>query len=158
MFKSIIVLFLLDCGWNMLENIIWQSWKLSEFQTKTTQYFPLHWLDSQSILWFLSSAFLAQVVSFIAQFVKNPPAIQETWVQSELGRSLGERKGYPLQYSGLENSIDCIVHGVAKSRTWLSNFHLLVRGFRAGFMQKTALKFALGMQTFKRKNYQVLGS
>ena len=33
-----------------------------------------------------------------------------------LGRSPGEGKGYPLQYSGLENSMDCIVHGVAKSR------------------------------------------
>ena len=40
-----------------------------------------------------------------------------------LGRSPGERKGYPLQYSGLENSMDCIVHGVTKSRTPLSNFH-----------------------------------
>ena len=34
-----------------------------------------------------------------------------------LGRSPGEGKGYPLQYSGLENSMDCIVHGVSKSRT-----------------------------------------
>ena len=34
-----------------------------------------------------------------------------------LGRSPGEGKGYPLHYSGLENSMDCIVHGVAKSRT-----------------------------------------
>ena len=34
-----------------------------------------------------------------------------------LGRSPAEGKGYPLQYSGLENSMDCIVHGVAKSRT-----------------------------------------
>ena len=34
-----------------------------------------------------------------------------------LGRSPGEGKGYPLQYSGLENSMDCIVHGVAKSQT-----------------------------------------
>ena len=40
-----------------------------------------------------------------------------------LGRSPGEGKGYPLQYSGLENSMDCIVHGVAKSQTRLSNFH-----------------------------------
>ena len=40
-----------------------------------------------------------------------------------LGRSPGERKGYPLQYSGLENSMDCIVHRVTKSRTRLSNFH-----------------------------------
>ena len=39
-----------------------------------------------------------------------------------LGRSSGEGKGYPLQYSGLENSMDCIVHGVSKSRTLLSNF------------------------------------
>ena len=40
-----------------------------------------------------------------------------------LGRSPGEGKGYPLQYSGLENCMDCIVHGVTKSRTWLSDFH-----------------------------------
>ena len=40
-----------------------------------------------------------------------------------LGRSPGERKGYPLQYSCLENSMDCIVHGVAKSQTQLSDFH-----------------------------------
>ena len=40
-----------------------------------------------------------------------------------LGRSPGEGKSYPLQYSGLENSMDCIVHGVAKSQTWLSDFH-----------------------------------
>ena len=43
----------------------------------------------------------------------------------ELGRSPGEGKGYPLQYSGLDNSIDCIVHVVAKSRTWLSDFYSL---------------------------------
>ena len=34
-----------------------------------------------------------------------------------LGRSPGEGKGYPLQYSGLENSKDCIIHGVTKSQT-----------------------------------------
>ena len=38
------------------------------------------------------------------------------WIPG-LGRSPGERKGYPLQYSGLENSVDCTVHGVAKSQT-----------------------------------------
>ena len=40
-----------------------------------------------------------------------------------LGRSPGEGKGYPLQYSGLENSMDSVVHGVAKSRTGPSDFH-----------------------------------
>ena len=34
-----------------------------------------------------------------------------------LGRSPGEGKGYPLQYSGLENSMDCIVHGVVELDT-----------------------------------------
>ena len=34
-----------------------------------------------------------------------------------LGRSPGEGKGYPFQYSGLENSTDCIAHGITKSRT-----------------------------------------
>ena len=37
-----------------------------------------------------------------------------------LGRSPGEGKGYPLQYTGPENSMGCIVHGVAKSQTQLS--------------------------------------
>ena len=40
-----------------------------------------------------------------------------------LGRSPGGGNGYPFQYSGLENSMDCIVHGVAKSRTQLSDIH-----------------------------------
>ena len=39
-----------------------------------------------------------------------------------LGRALGEGKGYPLQDSGPENPKHCIVHGVTKSQTWLSNF------------------------------------
>ena len=40
-----------------------------------------------------------------------------------LVRSPGEGKGYPLQYLGLENSMDCIGHGVAKSQTQVSDFH-----------------------------------
>ena len=44
-----------------------------------------------------------------------------------LGRSPGEGKGYPLQYSGLENSMERIVLGVAKSWTRLSDFHFQVQ-------------------------------
>ena len=40
-----------------------------------------------------------------------------------LGKSPGEGKGYLLQYSGLENSMDYTVHGVTKSQTQLSDFH-----------------------------------
>ena len=39
------------------------------------------------------------------------------------GRSPVEGKDYPLQYSDLENSMECIVHGVAKSWTQMSNLH-----------------------------------
>ena len=40
-----------------------------------------------------------------------------------LGRSPEEGNSYPLQYSGLENSVDSILHGVAKSQTWLNDFN-----------------------------------
>ena len=46
-----------------------------------------------------------------------------------LGRSPGEGEGYPLQYSGLENSMDYVVRGIAKTRTQLSDFH-----FHQGFL------------------------
>ena len=61
-------------------------------------------------------------VSLVAQLVKNPPAMWDTRVWS-LGWYPGEGKGYPLQYSVWEDSIDCIVHGVTKSWTRLSDFH-----------------------------------
>ena len=60
-----------------------------------------------------------------AQLVKNLPAGDLGSIPG-LGRYPGERKGYPLQYSGLENSMDCIVRGVTKSRTWQSDFDFIV--------------------------------
>ena len=59
----------------------------------------------------------------MAQLVKNPPAMQETWVWS-LGWEDPLEKGKATHTSilGLENSMDCIVRGVSKSRTWLSGF------------------------------------
>ena len=63
----------------------------------------------------------------VAQTVKNPPAMQETWVQflGQENRS-GDRNGNPLQYSCLGNPMDrgawwATVHGVSKSRTQLSD-------------------------------------
>ena len=71
--------------------------------------------------------------SLVAQMVKNLPAMLETRVQSlgwedlgstfGLGRSPGEGKVYPLQYSGLEKPMGSMVHGVAQSRTRLSDFY-----------------------------------
>ena len=47
--------------------------------------------------------------SLVAQLVKNLSAcnVGDLGLIPELGRSHGEGKGYPLQYSGLENSMDC---------------------------------------------------
>ena len=56
--------------------------------------------------------------SLVAQLVKNPAAMRETWVRF-LGQEdpLEKGKATHLQYSGLENSINCTVHGVTKSQT-----------------------------------------
>ena len=50
-----------------------------------------------------------------------------------LGRSPREGKSYPLQYSGLGNSTDCLVHGVTKNRTWLSDFHFCFINYAKAF-------------------------
>ena len=63
-------------------------------------------------------------VSLVAQLVKNPPAMQVNLGSIPgLERFPWRREGYPLQYSGLENSMDCSVHGITKSRTQLSDFY-----------------------------------
>ena len=46
-----------------------------------------------------------------------------------LGRPPGEGEGYPLQFSGLENSMACIFHEFAKSWTWLSHSHFHFQAF-----------------------------
>ena len=61
-----------------------------------------------------------------------------------LGRFLGEGKVYPLQYSGLENSMDFIVHGVTKSWTQLSDFHFTSLGFyRSVAKEESKISLAL---------------
>ena len=56
---------------------------------------------------------------------------------SGLQRSPGEGNGYPLQYSGLENYMGCIVHEVAKSQTQLNDFHFQ---FQWGQSLKASIK------------------
>ena len=58
--------------------------------------------------------------SLVAQLVKNLSAMQETWVPS---LNWKEGNGYPLQYTGLENSTESTVLGVANSPIWLRDFH-----------------------------------
>ena len=79
----------------------------------------------------------------VAQLVKNLPACSvgdPGWIPG-LGRSLGEGKGYPLPYSGLENSMDCIVHGVTKNQTRLGDFHIHWKN--NDFLHRTMLKILI---------------
>ena len=55
--------------------------------------------------------------SLVAQLVKNLPAMWEICIWSlDWEDPLEKGKAYPLQYSGLENSMDCTVHGIARVR------------------------------------------
>ena len=94
--------------------------------------------------------------SLVAQLVKESACNEgDLGSISGLGRSPGEGTGYPFQYSTLENSMDCIVHGIAKSQMWLSNFQLLKQlltfpnwcGYRQIHKDKQAavLKCSLGL-------------
>ena len=77
----------------------------------------------------------------------------------ELGRSSGERKGYPLQYSGLENFMDCIVHGVAKSQTQLSDFHFHSFFFSQSFFfffNFLTLQYCIGLAIYYCKTIHVI--
>jgi len=53
----------------------------------------------------------------VTQLVKNPPAMWRPGFDPWGGKIPWRRERLPIQYSGLENSMDCIVHEVAKSWT-----------------------------------------
>ena len=101
----------------------------SSFTTKKRQkerpflYIPCHFRIFKNMSMFGPSQ------TFLMGFPDSSVGKESTCNVGDLGlipgleRSPWEGKGYPLQYSGLENSMDCIVHGVTKSWTWLSDFH-----------------------------------
>ena len=124
------------CHPTILSSVVPFSSCLQSFPA--SESFPMSqlfaWGELTFFQWVNSSNEYSGLISFridwaslIARLVKNSPAMQETlvWFLGLSGRSPGEGKGHLLQYSGLEKSMDCIVHGVAKSQTWPSNFHLL---------------------------------
>ena len=88
-----------------------------------------------------------EVTLLLAQLVKNLPAMRKTWLRSLVWedpleifqRIQKEGKVYPLHYSVQENSRNCIAHGVAKSRTQLSDFHFHEFSFSQPQVQKFTL-------------------
>ena len=93
----------------------------------------LHWknysFDYRTFVGKVTSLLLNMLSRFVMGFPGGSTGKKSTCNVGDLGltpglrRSPGEGKGYPLQYSDLENSMDCMVHGVSKSRTQLSDFH-----------------------------------
>ena len=86
-------------------------------------FFPTQELNLGLLLWFLGGLDVTEAACNAGELGLIPV----------LGRSPGEWNSYPLQSSGLENSMDgwlwqATVHGVTKSRTWLSNFHFCIAG------------------------------
>ena len=67
--------------------------------------------------------------SLVAQLVKNPLQCGRPGFNPWVGKIPWRSSGYPLQYSGLENCMDCILHGVAKNQTQLSDFHFTSETF-----------------------------
>ena len=71
--------------------------------------------------------------SLVSQLIKESTcSVGDLGSSPGLGNSPGEGKGYPLQYSSLENSMDCIVHGITMSQIGLNDFHSLIGCFIYG--------------------------
>ena len=78
---------------------------------------------------FLAYVYISLLGSLVAQLIKNLLQYRRPGLIG-LGRSTGEGNSYPIQYSGLENSMDSIVHGVAKSQTRLSLHFFWVNSYK----------------------------
>ena len=77
----------------------------------------------------LVSCFPAELISFCGSAGKESACnVRDLDSIPGLGRSPGEGKGCPFQYCGLENSMDCIVHGVTESDTTEATFTFHVKG------------------------------
>ena len=95
-----------------------KKWRQKEDHHWAGKFTFRMWWSKTSLTWFLCHwGFLHSSVGKNSTCSAGDPSLIPG-----SGRSPGEGKGYPLQYSGLENSMDCIVHGVSKSWTQMSTF------------------------------------
>ena len=108
----------LSCNWILilLGFLVSSYFLYSNFRSAIVRYLEAHFSNTKHIFILIMSASL--VAQLVKEFACNVGDLGSVPV---VGRSCGEGKGYPLQDSGLDNSMDCIVHGVAKSWTQLSD-------------------------------------
>ena len=105
------------------------SFTWTSIMINTLQFSPMgEFRKQKNYTEYLWPSYIWGACGSAGKLVKNPSAMWETWVRSlgwEDPLESSQGNSYALQYSGLENSRDCIVHGVAKSRTRLSDFHFI---------------------------------
>ena len=110
-------------------------------------------LPSSSFYLIFKNYFWTFLASLVAQLIKILPAMWETWVWSMGWEDpLKKGKGYPLQHSGLENSMDCIVYRVPESNT-TERLSLSLRTF---LHQKQAFFFFLNSQNGVKDSYVLM--
>ena len=113
----------------------WNHGQSFHILSKKPWYLIFFHLHNCSSLWLGYCLSLVYILYFSSSFKSFPcgsagkePACNagDLGLIPGLERSPGEGNSYPLQYSGLENSMDCIVHRVTKIQTQLSDFHFLL--------------------------------
>ena len=77
----------------------------------------------KKIPWTRETATRSSILAWRIPWTVKPGGLQSIGLQES---DTTEQLNHPLQYSGLENSKDCRVHGATKSRTWLTNLHFLL--------------------------------
>ena len=92
----------------------------------------------------------------MVQLVKPTCSVGDPGSIPGLGRYTGEGIGYPLQYSALENSMDYIAHGVAKSRTGLRDFHSVIHSPTVLLTKKIQLSIDLNLPRLPFHEFCVL--
>ena len=104
--------------WFLVVWAVYVVWELSPYWSHNLQiFFPILWVVCPFCSWF-PLGFPCGSAS-----KESTSSVGDLGLIPGLGRSPGEGKGYPLQYSGQENSVDFIVHGVSQSLTQLNDFH-----------------------------------
>ena len=106
----------------------WNEEQSDDFREARVFHLPIHRKTLHSLTWVIWLSLIYNHLLMFRGFPGGSAGKESACNAEDLGpipgleRSPGEGKGYPLQYSGLENSKDCIVHGAAKSWTRLSDF------------------------------------
>ena len=97
----------------------------SAISVSDLQFFP--WLkETLPITGFLWTLMITVCIYGGSAGKESTCNVRDLGSVSGLGRSPGKRNSCPLQYSSLENSMDCIVHGITKSWAQLSDFYVLL--------------------------------